>query len=285
MARFLKLSISIIMILLLVLAVPVSAVEYPEYNAEKGYVNDFAGIISEKAEQEIIRMGKELQDKTTAQITAVTINSLEGEDIKTYANELFRKWGVGQKGKDNGVLILHSVGDREVWIEVGYGLNPILGTIRVTDYFDKDMAPYFKQGDYDTGFIKVYTDIATRIAEESGVSLDTNSGGTGAGGATRSEASDGTSGRASTRFNPAPILLVIFLVIDGVFFRFRITSMLIKIFFWSSIFRGGRGGGRGGFGGRGGGGFGGFGGGGGGGGGFGGFGGGSSGGGGGGGKY
>lgn len=251
MSRILKFIAPAVLLMLLVFAIPVSAVNYPDFKTDRKYVNDFAGIISEEAEQRIMSIGSELEDKTTAQVTAVTVNSLEGEDIKDYANKLFEKWGVGQKDKDNGVLILHSLEDREVWIEVGYGLNPILGTIRVSDYFDKDMAPYFKDGDYDTGFIKVYTDIASRIAEDSGTSLGTDSGGT-----ARSDASGGKQTGGSRGFNLAPIFVVLFLAVDGIFFRFRITSMLIKIFFWSSIFRGGGRGGWGG-GGRGGGGFGG----------------------------
>lgn len=270
-------AVPVLLLVFLLLSAAAYAVEYPDFNPNNKYVNDFAGVISDYAEQKIAQIGRELEDKTTAQVTAVTINSLEGVDIKTYANELFEKWGVGQKGKDNGVLILNSVNDREVWIEVGYGLNPILGTIRVTEFFNEYMKPYLKDGDYDNGFINGFTAISNRIAEDSGVTLDSASGGS------VYVAPRQQPARQTSSFNFAPIILVFFLAFDGIFFRFRITAMLLKILFWSSFFRGGRGG-RGGWGG------GGFGGGGFGGGGFGGrggggFGGGSSGGGGGGGKY
>lgn len=278
--RFFKLLIPAVAAVLIMLQASVSAEPvYPEYDRSKGYVNDFAGVISEEAERRIMEMGRELEEKTTAQVTVVTVKSLDGENIKTYANELFEKWGVGQKGKDNGVLILHSTGDREVWIEVGYGLNPILGTIRVTEFFENEMAPYFKSGDFDTGHINGYAAIVRRIAEQEGVTVDSSYRGSVESPARRapSRSSSGNSGLGL-------VLIVLFLAADGIFFKFRITTALIKIFFLSSFFRGGRGG-RGGWGGGswGGGGSGGFGGGG--GGGFGGFGGGSSGGGGGGGKY
>lgn len=284
MKRLFKLLVPVTAIIFLICQVPASAeVNYPEYDREKGYVNDFAGVLSEEAEVKIMEMGRELENKTTAQVTAVTIQSLDGIDIKTYANELFEKWGVGQAGKDNGVLILNAVDEREVWIEVGYGLNPVLGAIRVTDYFDNYMVPHLRNGDYDSAFLEVYAALAARIAEEEGVDLDTGID------PQPEEPYEEPYSQRRDSFNYGAVIFVILLALDGTLNRFRVTSTLLKIIFWSSFFRGGGGrGGRGG-GGWGGGGFGGGRGGGwgggSGGGGFGGFGGGSSGGGGGGGKY
>ena len=84
-----------------------------------GYVNDFAGVLSANAEQSIVSIASELEQKTTAQIALVTVPSTEPLVIEQYAVELFKKWGIGQKGKDNGILILLALNDKKVRIESG----------------------------------------------------------------------------------------------------------------------------------------------------------------------
>lgn len=243
----------------------VSAEEnYPSPTA-KGYVNDFANVLSPSTEEEIFRLGKELDDKTGAQVVVVTIESLGGQDIETYANELFRQWGIGQKDVNNGILILLSKQDRIYRIEVGYGLEGAVPDIRTAQIQNKEMNPYLRYDDFDSGILSGYTALINDVAAEYDVSISGESPQR-----TPSDTYQQPSSRSKS-FNFAPILLVLFLIADGVFFRFRITGAILKVMFYASLFGGG---GRGGRGGRGGGGFGG----GGSGGGFGGFGGGSSGG-------
>ena len=98
-------------------------IEFPE---PAGYVNDFAEILSEQQIQSISNYIKELQEKTTAEVAVVTMKSVAPYDINVYAVKLFEKWGIGVKGDDNGVLILLSLKERKVRIEVGYGLEGIL---------------------------------------------------------------------------------------------------------------------------------------------------------------
>ena len=85
----------------------------------KGYVNDYAGIISSQTRDTIRSLAYELQQKSGAQLAVVIVKTLDGLDIESYAWQLFEKWGIGEKGKDAGVLLLVSPRDRKVRIEVG----------------------------------------------------------------------------------------------------------------------------------------------------------------------
>src|SRR5205814_7168110 len=90
------------------------------------YVSDFAGVIDAQTRQQLESVLAELEQKTSAEVAVVTVRGLEGRDIEGYANDLFTAWGIGKKGKDNGVLFLISPQDRKMRIEVGYGLEGIL---------------------------------------------------------------------------------------------------------------------------------------------------------------
>ena len=92
----------------------------------QGYVSDFARVIDPASKAQIEAYGAKVEQATGAQIALVTIPSLEGEPIEDVANTIFRAWGVGQKGKNEGILLLLAIGDRRSRIEVGYGLEPIL---------------------------------------------------------------------------------------------------------------------------------------------------------------
>ena len=101
----LKLFASIV-IFVLMLILPITCLvkgqsSIPEITNLK-YVNDYVGVIDDESKNIILSLGKELESKTTAQMTVVIINSLEGKDIESYSNELFRTWGIGQKVKIMG---------------------------------------------------------------------------------------------------------------------------------------------------------------------------------------
>jgi len=88
-----------------------------------GRVVDQAGVISASSRGEIETKLKDLEDKSGIQLVVATVNSLQGGDIETYANELFRTWKLGEAKKNNGVLLLVAPAERKVRIEVGYGLE------------------------------------------------------------------------------------------------------------------------------------------------------------------
>jgi len=142
----------------------------------QGYVSDFAGVIQEPDKATLTRLLTELERKTTAQIAVVTVRSLEGGEVRDTANRLFERWGIGQKGKDNGILFFMAVDDRETFIEVGYGLEPLLPDARTGRILDEYVVPYFKQGDYSGGLSAGTQALARLIAQDAGVQLEHLSG-------------------------------------------------------------------------------------------------------------
>src|SRR5579864_9056663 len=92
----------------------------------QGYVSDFADILAPDVKNELRAMLGETERQTSAEIALVTVPSLDGETVEEYANRLFKEWGVGKKGADNGVLVLVAPSERRIRIEVGYGLEPVL---------------------------------------------------------------------------------------------------------------------------------------------------------------
>lgn len=140
-------------ITLFILAVsvcPVAAAKIPEPTSDF-YVNDYADVLSEETEQEIQNHAISLANETTAQVCVLTIDSLDGEDISEYSVEVFREWGIGDKDANNGVLILLSVGDREMWVTTGYGVEGTLTDIKLGQMRDTFAFPHYKNDDFDTG--------------------------------------------------------------------------------------------------------------------------------------
>ena len=141
------------------------------YPVSQGYVSDFAGVINDAQEDQIRSLAGIIEQKTSAQIAVVTIPSLEGESLEYYANELFTKWGIGQKGKDNGVLIILAVKERKLWIETGYGLEAILPDGKCGQISREVIIPHFKNGDYSNGLLAGAATIAQVIAADAGIAL------------------------------------------------------------------------------------------------------------------
>ncbi|WP_321473762.1 TPM domain-containing protein [uncultured Paludibaculum sp.] len=135
-----------------------------------GYVNDFAKVLDPASAQQLEAYCAQVQNATGAQIAIVTLPSLEGEPIEDVANLLYRKWGVGSKKENEGVLLLLSIGDRRSRLEVGYGLEPIIpdgnagGIIR-------EMRPSLRAGNYDQALSDAAHTIAERIAQAKGVQI------------------------------------------------------------------------------------------------------------------
>ena len=139
----------------------------------QGYVSDFAGVIDAESKAELENYCTRVEQQTGAEMALVTIQSLNDEPIDDVANTIFRAWGVGKKGKNEGILLLLAVGDRRDRLEVGYGLEPIL-----PDGFDGDvlrgMRPALRQGQYGEALRAAAATIGSRIAQAKGVTLDTS---------------------------------------------------------------------------------------------------------------
>ncbi len=114
-------------------------------------VNDLADVISTSDEAQLENKLVQYNDSTSTQIAVVTINSIQPFAIEEYAYKLGRKWGVGQDGKDNGIVMLVAVADREVYIATGYGVEGYLTDIATGRIINEVMLPNFKNGNYYAG--------------------------------------------------------------------------------------------------------------------------------------
>ncbi len=136
-----------------------------------GYVNDFAGVIGPQDQQVINALAAELESKTTSQIAVVTVQSTGDESIEEYAVKLFQKWGIGHKGKDNGVLFLIANKDHHLRIEVGYGLEGVLTDALCSRIINQIVVPEIKQGNMSDGILQGTKAIVSLVAKEYGVSI------------------------------------------------------------------------------------------------------------------
>lgn len=136
-----------------------------------GWVNDFAGVISPEYRTRIQALITELNQKTGAQIAVVTMPTIGDEDYTDYANRLYEDWGIGQKGKDNGVMIFLTVKERKVRIEVGYGFEGILPDGRVGAILDNYAIPLLRQSQYGQGLFNATAAVASVIGKDAGVTL------------------------------------------------------------------------------------------------------------------
>ncbi len=212
-----------------------------------GYVNDFAHALQPNTVAQMESICQQTDQKAHAQIAVVTINSLDGSDIESYAVNLYKSWGIGGKASNRGVLILYAIKDHRARVEVGYGLEPILPDGKVGG-FQREAIPLMRSGDYSSAILLVTSRLSGVIAQDAGVQI-ANVPAPAA--RNRSNDSDGQ------QFSLGGIVL--FLVILAVILFTPLRGLL----FWLLLSQlgGGRGGGGwggGGFGGGGGGGFGGF---------------------------
>jgi uncharacterized protein len=116
-----------------------------------GRVVDQAGVIPGSARETLETKLKDLEDKSGIQLVVATVKSLQGGDIETYANELFRAWKLGEAKKNNGVLLLVAPTERKVRIEVGYGLEGTLTDALSQVIIASAIVPRFKANDYPGG--------------------------------------------------------------------------------------------------------------------------------------
>ena len=135
-------------------------------------------MLSEESENAIINTSKNLQQKTSAQIVVVTVPTI-GEDavLEDYSLELFRQWGIGDKEKNNGVLLLIAQKERKSRIEVGYGLEGVLPDGKTGRIQDENLMPYFKNGQYDAGIINTYNALLKEVSQEYDIPYQPASGG------------------------------------------------------------------------------------------------------------
>lgn len=126
-----------------------SALEAPRL---KGYVNDYADMISPQLEMRLERALQSFDLTDSTQIAILTIDSLEGDALEDFSIRTVDQWKIGRKGKDNGVLLLAVKKERKLRIEVGWGLEGVLTDLMAGRIIDQVVSPRFKTGSFDAGF-------------------------------------------------------------------------------------------------------------------------------------
>jgi uncharacterized protein len=124
-----------------------------EVPALKGYVNDYANMMSPETRSKIETELKAFEQSDSTQVFILTIPSLEGEALEQFSIKVAEAWKVGQKGKDNGAILLVSKEDRKTRIEVGRGLEGKLTDLMAGRIVNFVINPRFKRNDFDGGFI------------------------------------------------------------------------------------------------------------------------------------
>ena len=128
------------------------------------YVVDLAGVFDAPTEARLNAMLHDLEAKTTAQMVVLTLKSLDGEPIEDFSHQTAVQWGIGQKGKDNGVLLTVAVKDHKYRIEVGYGLESTLPDSLVGSIGRQYLVPNFRQGNYAGGVVAAAAEIAKIVS-------------------------------------------------------------------------------------------------------------------------
>lgn len=142
-------------------------VTIPEKPSKQTSYYDFnTNILSESEKNHIIQKLLNYADSTSTQIVVVTIKSTEGEYINRYATDLAHKWGIGQKGKDNGILLLVAVDDRKVNISTGYGTEHLMTDALSRRIIETQISPEFRNGNYFAGIDKATTSIMQIMSGE-----------------------------------------------------------------------------------------------------------------------
>ena len=135
------------------------------------YVNDYAKLLNDETKNYIISTNKSLYNQTGSQIVVVTLTNLDGNSLEEYATELFRNFGIGSKEKNNGVLLLLALEERQFRIEVGYGLEGVLTDGKTGRIQDEYIIPYLKQNNWNEGIKNGYSAILNIVADEYNVSV------------------------------------------------------------------------------------------------------------------
>jgi uncharacterized protein len=177
-----------------------------------GYISDPDNVIPANFENQLNSLISGLEDSTTAQVAVVVVNSIGDRNPKDFATALFREWGIGQAGKDNGLLILTVMDQRRTEFETGYGLEGVLPDAICYRIGMQELVPYFKNEQYGEGLVAAMTAFKERLEDPeaaSEISAD-RPGPVGSG-----------SGGLSFRY----ILLVIYLLLAGGFHIHWLTQI------------------------------------------------------------
>jgi uncharacterized protein len=136
-----------------------------------GYVNDFARVLDPASVQQMENYCQQVEQATGAQIAVVTVDSIEDEPVEDVANRLYREWGIGKKGQDEGLLIFLAIKERKSRAEIGYGLEPVITDAQAGAVL-RGIQPILRQGNYGGGLLAALQQFGGAIAQSKGVTID-----------------------------------------------------------------------------------------------------------------
>lgn len=161
-----KFNFSVIIAIIIVILSSDVGSEKIEDVAFRGYVADETGLFNSKDHQTINNMLRDIEKETSNQVYIAIINGLEGKKIDEFTFELANRIRIGQRIKNNGVLIVLALKDRMVRIEVGYGLENVLTDSIAGSIIDEQMIPFFKKGDFRTGMFSGVKSIRKKLLDK-----------------------------------------------------------------------------------------------------------------------
>ncbi len=130
---------------------------------EQFYVADYANVIDEATERLIVEKAAKLCEENGAQVVVVTVDFIGESTIEEYARALFNKWGIGDKDKNNGVLLLMVIGEENYWCVQGRGLEDSLPTSSIKDMLDLCLEPDFAKHDYSRGAYLFHSAVCVKL--------------------------------------------------------------------------------------------------------------------------
>ena len=153
---------------------PVAALAVSVEPTDRFFVNDFADVIDENTENTMYAAGVQLYEKTGAQVVVVTLDNIDGADIQQYGVELGRAWGIGDEEKNNGIVLILAMEEREVGISVGYGLEGAVTDMQSGIILDTYALPYFQTNEFSSGLSAAYDALINEVYLEYGMEADPN---------------------------------------------------------------------------------------------------------------
>lgn len=150
-------------VLLLFASIGVGASSSYPKATKRFFVNDYANVISDSAEEEIYSRAAALYEKTEAQAVVVAVENLNGEQPSDYALGLGREWGVGSKDDNNGVVILFALEERQIYIAVGYGLEGALPDSKTGRIIDNYGLDYLREDNFSEGLLQISKAVINEI--------------------------------------------------------------------------------------------------------------------------
>ncbi|WP_318505706.1 TPM domain-containing protein [Bacillus sp. T3] len=198
------------------------------------YVQDFANVLSAQEKAELINMGRALENQTSAQVAVLTVNTTEDVPMEEYANEAFRQFGIGAKQENNGVLVVLALDDRQIRIEVGYGLEGRIPDGKAGRILDQYAIPYLQNQEPNKALIETYKVLANEVLTEYGQE-----------GLQQTPARGENEHISDAEGGGIPSWLLIIIVVVVLFLDFKFFGGFLTHFLLATLLRGGRGGGGG----------------------------------------